>query len=1507
MVKKLLTLAALILGMGSSTYAQTDVTSTYLTNADFSESTALTDDYLYGYGKDGTPYGLQNVDGWTSIVLTGDNSQASYPNSGMGGGVISYGSSTKLKGNNNAAPSAGPDGNSGNCLGYFAVWSLGGYYYQEVTLAAGQYTINIPAYNASGTQSNTSYIGWIPNSGDSYTMITNPTVGSWVTLTTTFTLTEETTGKICLGYQSTGSGSSANNMIFFDKVQILYTDPDAAAHAAELEANKYTLNGYIKKATALNGVLADETLATAITTAQGVYDAATDYSSHNDGVVSASSDLRSAIDTALSGMTVVSLTNGNFDTDVNIAADGTNSGTMSSTATEAKPYIWEVTGWTTNFTFSATASQGNTAVYGAACSGTNGTNGTNSPATDMFGDADGGTLHLSSGWNDQARYYQNVTELPAGRYFFYYEANNQNSNATSINSNYFGVSGESGNFYGTTNSFVYDNKKTFPYNDWVACAFEFDVAKTANINFNVGIIGTTAGSANGAKLWIDNVQVYRIGDVIVSDEDATSILSSVEKLDDAVYNADDKSALATAKSNFENNKTLENYNTLNAALIAAQESVDIYANLNTAITNIEGWTAYKTSVTDPIRAKYTNGEYTDETTAADIYSVYQAAEMAAIVEAEGTDYTSAILNPSFETGDLTGWSAESRNDTGVKANSNSTYTTSNVDGDYLFNSWGGSAENNVYQTIPNLPAGTYALSALVAGFNGEELVISANEETASITVAGDKTIGYTATVVFTLDAASNVLIKASNTKSQSASDASFIKADNFTLKAYSDPLAALKEQLAALQAEATTTLADETYVNVTGEEKTTLSTLTETTPEETEEAYNTAIIDITTAINSFKAAKDSYDAFVAAKAATADPELAYASDAKKEAFTTAVTATATTAADAVTKTAAIPTALRAYYESHALAEGVEDAVVYNSAVSAANADTNTGWTNGIGTNTGEGYTDAEGNVASIYLDGGWSGSAGVNIDMTRSVAIPAGKYLLTVTARGAINLDTYTLSIGGNTVNLPTNGSSGGVFNRGWDDVSVEFEADGNAQTLEIVAKSTASMQWISINRFRLVQLEKNDDVYAGTTEYDALNAAIEAAEAYTLGFDAGEYAPYNNIEAVTALATAKSINQEADNLKETVTGATTALTSATWTANTTEVNAIFDGQFATTEANTTSGDITLPGWTKVNGIRLLVKDEATDPGLEYTDGKAAVFSWGGTTLTYGEQTGYTLPLNKHSVYALTLKISGWRDGDMPTYISATLDDETIVNTSFSCAAINSTESNPFAEVKFLFTPTADNSILKFYGNKHFTIADLELMLVPTIEIAGTTVKANKYTTFISEIARELPEGVTAYSCTELNGAQLTLVTAEDAIKANTPYILENTTDADITIAAEDGQSLKVDDAYTVGLLTGVYTDTPITSGYVLQTQNNVQAFYAVDSESPITVPANKCYLTYSASGAKVLSINGDATAIEAIEALTSGDYEAIYSTSGARLNSLQKGVNIVKMANGKTQKILVK
>ncbi len=113
------------------------------------------------------------------------------------------------------------------------------------------------------------------------------------------------------------------------------------------------------------------------------------------------------------------------------------------------------------------------------------------------------------------------------------------------------------------------------------------------------------------------------------------------------------------------------------------------------------------------------------------------------------------------------------------------------------------------------------------------------------------------------------------------------------------------------------------------------------------------------------------------------------------------------------------------------------------------------------------------------------------------------------------------------------------------------------------------------------------------------------------------------------------------------------------------------------------------------------------------------------------------------------------------------------------------------------------------------------------------------------------------------------------------------------------------------GELQGVLVPTVVADGnYVLQTQEDGQAFYLVSGSSDteyLTLSAYRAYLTAPATTTAARSIaigNNSATAIEAVEALdalTSGTAE-IYDLSGRKLSKLQKGVNIV---NGK--KVIVK
>ena len=93
-----------------------------------------------------------------------------------------------------------------------------------------------------------------------------------------------------------------------------------------------------------------------------------------------------------------------------------------------------------------------------------------------------------------------------------------------------------------------------------------------------------------------------------------------------------------------------------------------------------------------------------------LYNTQKAAKIAAPVAGQPVDYTSKITNPSFETGDVTGWTVTPSDGSDVGAR---TYTLTGMEGTYVGNffTWWGNV--SIEQTVSNLPAGTYKISAIM--------------------------------------------------------------------------------------------------------------------------------------------------------------------------------------------------------------------------------------------------------------------------------------------------------------------------------------------------------------------------------------------------------------------------------------------------------------------------------------------------------------------------------------------------------------------------------------------------------------------------------------------------------------------------------------------------------------------------------------------------------------------------------------------------------------------------
>ena len=246
--------------------------------------------------------------------------------------------------------------------------------------------------------------------------------------------------------------------------------------------------------------------------------------------------------------------------------------------------------------------------------------------------------------------------------------------------------------------------------------------------------------------------------------------------------------------------------------------------------------------------------------------------------------------------------------------------------------------------------------------------------------------------------------------------------------------------------------------------------------------------ELLAAIEPLKAAVAAYNdvnvhfvAFADAKAKYATLNTQYASEEKIAAVNAIAEKTPATADEADALLADYIKAVRVLAESNALAEGVEGATNYTESIKNANAEALDGWTTSLGEiNKGkigildkEPFTDAEGNSTHTYFDGGSWGDKAWDVTFSQDVTLPKGKYLLTATSRASVDLASFTLFAGEARADMQHVGASGELFDRGWNDCSVEFEVAEDDATVNLGVQGVADKQyqWMSFTRFRLVKV----------------------------------------------------------------------------------------------------------------------------------------------------------------------------------------------------------------------------------------------------------------------------------------------------------------------------------------------------------------------------------------------------------------------------------------------------
>lgn len=853
---------------------------------------------------------------------------------------------------------------------------------------------------------------------------------------------------------------------------------------------------------------------------------------------------------------------------------------------------------------------------------------------------------------------------------------------------------------------------------------------------------------------------------------------------------------------------------------------------------------------------------------------------------ENADLSKLIVNNSFENGSAVGWV-----NTGISAFINGNDNIGGKDGKYYIEAYQPDGDREIKQTIKNLIPGVYQVTVhgRARSMTEPQVYATVGESTEKTFFDNDVTKDYS--VVTYVNAGDDLTIGAKCTNT--ATGARWFALDNFRLTyvgedfpEYTLATGVMNASVDQAQADAETAFLNDKSV----------------------ETYNALL----SAIDAAKASVEMYAAnsvALEAQKALIDATNVYDAegfDAYKTAYETALAAY-----DNLTATEAVvnPNSATGWHASTA----------YNFLLtpwklgeSACNE-----FDNALYINTWSTEGDTDGSKFTVPFFEYWVADGQNLAANTISATIDVeenGLYEVEALVRASHNSNDFkavNLTVNGGTEVNVADGTQIGETNR----YMGTFQAEGLVKdgklviTFDVPAES--SISWFCFKNVKYTKVRdltpEEQIVYATAEEIVAFKASVTAAEANTIGFLADEYAPYNNAAAIAALKAAKALDVENPIDIEVLTPVKEALDNATWTANTEEVNAVYDGTFA----NATN-DGAPAGWTMSNNTlggayhsRAFVGDQRLS---EFNSTNSGLFlrfdgtnSNRGSMYYYGNAEGYTMPLKANTTYKVSVDFAGWGSTGKPLRLNVTGPEGfTATGVQANTSVKADTEAKDPQNHTIVFTTgPAGNYVINFQtpgadSNTHNVVVSNIVLKLAAIE---RTTATEKYGTICAPFAAKA-EGAKVYSAA-VNGTEVELTEVTE-MEAGVPYIYQATADAQTFSYAKGAIVAAPVEALP---LVGVFAETSVPVGsYVMQTQNGAQKFYIVAEGKQPTLSANKAYLTVPASEAKTLSIGfAEETAIKAIDALMSGDAK-IYDLNGREQKSLQKGVNIV---NG--VKVLVK
>ena len=600
------------------------------------------------------------------------------------------------------------------------------------------------------------------------------------------------------------------------------------------------------------------------------------------------------------------------------------------------------------------------------------------------------------------------------------------------------------------------------------------------------------------------------------------------------------------------------------------------------------------------------------------------------------------------------------------------------------------------------------------------------------------------------------------------------------------------------------------------------------------------------------------------------------------------------------------------------------------------------------TNTGDQHWSGKSGVGYWEQTSAQWGSTAWETSMTfPEVTLPAGTYALLATGRGSASTVSYLrvkVADADETtyeVNFPTKGDTGyGVdtdghatisadstycnngAGRGWEYRAIPFTlTEEQKVTISMGGSSDAQYQWISISD---LQLLSDQDIYQADN-LEAFKKDIELTNAYleTI-YDINEESKsltysYDCIDENNDVAKAMEILFEYSENNSKNSNEIIADHAKYLSLLKAGVKAAFENAELQTPQASEKFNVIINGNNgyNYNGKTLTAKYNASTSGnysLGYTEDQGSYYS---QAVTFEAVEGKTNTFVMSFIGADGTKLyvgTGTNYGGNNNQLRVVTDQSKALGIKVEVDL-----DNIFSTAPFRLVNTATNTYISansetdqgFYTSnkdwKNFQIVEAAK------NVCSLYITEAQWATFIAPFDAEVPNDVTAYSCSSADTDNNLVLVKAETLKANTPYILhcESTVNEELS-----GYACATADTYTAGALTGTFKKIESVAknanNYVLQKQTidgeDVVAFFLVQDDN-VWCNANRAYLTMEgANGAaafhfadnKVDGIHNAALDGNATEV-------ARYNAAGLRIAAPVKGVNIVKYSDGRVVKQIVK